>query len=136
MAAADQLRWPPDQLRWPPVNAGSPSISVVLSDKGRAAPQRNDRHGEAFMSFSMPVRSKATSGALRRRRMNSVSADRRSAEPAPTRLVHDRQPGERSRRLGGTSQDRALYSCGCGYAFDAFVSTSVDCPHCGDRQAW
>jgi hypothetical protein len=88
------------------------------------------------MSFSMPVRSKATQGGLRHRRISSVSADRRSSEPSSARIAHDRGPGERSRRLGGASQDRALYSCGCGYAFDAFVSTSVDCPHCGDRQAW
>ncbi|HEY1524331.1 MAG TPA: hypothetical protein VGF70_15075 [Solirubrobacteraceae bacterium] len=84
----------------------------------------------------MPVRSKATQATLRYRRMSSLSADRRAPDPTPARVAHDRTPGERSRRLGGASQDRALYSCGCGYAFDALVSTSVDCPHCGDRQAW
>ena len=88
------------------------------------------------MSFSMPVRSKATEGALRRRRISSLGADRRAADPISSRGGHERAPGDRSRRLGGPSQDRALYSCGCGYAFDAPVSTSVDCPHCGDRQAW
>ena len=86
------------------------------------------------MSFSMPVRSKATQATLWHRRMNSISAERRPAEPTPARMA--REPGQRSHRLGGSSQDRALYSCGCGYAFDALVSTSVDCPHCGDRQAW
>lgn len=88
------------------------------------------------MSFSMPVRSKATHGALRRRRMSAVSAELRPVDQAPGRVARDREPIERSRRLGGSSQDRALYSCSCGYAFDALVSTSVDCPHCGDRQAW
>ena len=39
-------------------------------------------------------------------------------------------------RRGGGPQDRALYSCMCGYAFTAAVSTSVDCPHCGTEQAW
>jgi len=39
-------------------------------------------------------------------------------------------------RHGGPSQDRALYTCGCGYVFEAPVSTSVDCPHCGGEQAW
>lgn len=34
------------------------------------------------------------------------------------------------------SQDRALYSCGCGYVFTARVTTTVDCPHCGTGQAW
>jgi hypothetical protein len=42
----------------------------------------------------------------------------------------------RSRRQGGQSQDRALYACSCGFAFDALVSTSVGCPHCGRMQAW
>ena len=34
------------------------------------------------------------------------------------------------------TQDRALYTCGCGYVFSEDVSTSVACPHCGDSQAW
>ena len=34
------------------------------------------------------------------------------------------------------SQDSALYACGCGHAFSAGVSTSVDCPRCGAGQAW
>jgi hypothetical protein len=86
------------------------------------------------MSFSMPVRSKATHATLRHRRMNSIATERRPAETTSGRASG--QPGQRSHRLGGSSQDRALYSCCCGYAFDALVSTSVDCPHCGDRQAW
>lgn len=88
------------------------------------------------MSLSMPVRSKTTRSRLRARRMDSISAERRAADPTPAQVAHDRAPRERNRRLGGPSQDRALYSCDCGYAFDAPVSTSVDCPHCGDRQAW
>ena len=49
------------------------------------------------------------------------------------RLVHD----ETSRaREGGPPQDEALYSCQCGFIFQAPVSTSVGCPHCGDSQAW
>ncbi len=41
----------------------------------------------------------------------------------------------RAKRSGGT-QDRALYSCDCGHAFKAEVSTSVGCPQCGTSQAW
>jgi hypothetical protein len=33
-------------------------------------------------------------------------------------------------------EDRALYACGCGFAFTAGVTTSVACPHCGAAQAW
>jgi len=47
----------------------------------------------------------------------------------------DAPPVRRRERSGG-SQDRALYTCGCGYAFTAAVSTSVGCPHCGTHQAW
>jgi hypothetical protein len=43
---------------------------------------------------------------------------------------------DRARRTGGGSEDRALYSCSCGYAFKAKVTTTVGCPHCGQTQAW
>jgi hypothetical protein len=42
---------------------------------------------------------------------------------------------ERARRSGGP-QDRALYVCRCGSAFQAPVTASVRCPHCGESQAW
>jgi hypothetical protein len=42
---------------------------------------------------------------------------------------------ERDRRSNG-SEDQALYSCGCGYAFKARVTTTVGCPQCGQTQAW
>jgi hypothetical protein len=41
----------------------------------------------------------------------------------------------RAKRSGGP-EDRALYSCSCGHAFKAEVSTSVGCPSCGSGQAW
>jgi hypothetical protein len=66
----------------------------------------------------------------------------------PNRLIRDRraphanrtrtavlQTLARTKRSGGP-EDRALYSCSCGYAFKAEVSTSVGCPHCGTTQAW
>ena len=66
----------------------------------------------------------------------------------PTRLRRDRRDSHahrahhtvlqalaRAKRSGGP-EDRALYSCSCGYAFKAEVSTSVGCPHCGTSQAW
>jgi len=39
-------------------------------------------------------------------------------------------------REAGGPIDQAQYTCGCGYVFDAAVSTTVACPHCGDNQAW
>jgi rubrerythrin len=51
------------------------------------------------------------------------------AEPAAVRA------SRRVRESGGP-EDRAFYTCSCGYAFEADVTTSVACPHCGTTQAW
>jgi hypothetical protein len=61
----------------------------------------------------------------RSRRRGELRTPRRSPSDA-----------ERARRAGGGPQDRALYSCACGFAFTATVSTTVGCPHCGTAQAW
>lgn len=42
---------------------------------------------------------------------------------------------QRAREAGGPV-DMACYSCECGYQFQAPVSTTVTCPHCGTGQAW
>lgn len=55
---------------------------------------------------------------------------RRAPRPEP---MH---PAERRMRDAGGPDDRACYSCGCGFLFEAPVSTSVHCPHCGTVQAW
>ena len=34
------------------------------------------------------------------------------------------------------SLDVALYGCACGLVFEAPVSTTVGCPHCGAALAW
>ena len=48
----------------------------------------------------------------------------------------EKSPVPRERRQGGPSEDRALYTCECGYAFEALVTASVGCPHCARTQAW
>ena len=45
-------------------------------------------------------------------------------------------PAERRLRDAGGPDDRACYSCSCGYFFEAPVSTSVRCPHCDTLQDW
>jgi hypothetical protein len=55
------------------------------------------------------------------------AARMRPASPCPTTVDAKRC---------GTNEDRALYACGCGYAFKAAVTTSVGCPECGTQQAW
>jgi len=55
-----------------------------------------------------------------------------------SRTAHDEPRDiavERVRASGGPL-DRACYTCQCGYLFDAPVSTTVACPHCGSSQAW
>lgn len=73
--------------------------------------------------------------------------------PAPGRRMRERQRrpdaaapaaapaspplgSEARARAAGGPEDRASYTCSCGMVFDAPVSTSVVCPHCGADQAW
>ena len=59
-------------------------------------------------------------------------ASRRSAEPRHRPAA---ATPARSRR-GLPDQDRALYSCECGFAWQGEVTASPGCPHCGTPQAW
>jgi hypothetical protein len=59
--------------------------------------------------------------------------------PAPAEAKPAREPDltdERRARESGGPDDRAMYTCSCGYVFEADVTTSVTCPHCGTGQAW
>jgi hypothetical protein len=76
----------------------------------------------------MLVLPKQTESKIRWRRRD------RDGRMAAQQLSHGRTSGRDFG--GGPSQDRALYSCQCGYVFRALVSTSVGCPHCGCTQAW
>ena len=78
----------------------------------------------------MLVRSKQRDRGTGLRRRGRTHSDERSTgaiEP---------EGSLRERRHGGPTEDRALYTCECGYAFEALVTTSVDCPHCARTQAW
>ena len=57
---------------------------------------------------------------------------RRGGHPRPVPVRND---VDRARDAGGPL-DIAFYGCDCGYQFNAAVSTSVSCPHCGSLQAW
>jgi hypothetical protein len=62
------------------------------------------------------------------RRLHIVPAAAPRPEPMHT--------AERRMRDAGGPDDRACYSCGCGFLFEAPVSASVQCPHCATTQAW
>jgi hypothetical protein len=66
--------------------------------------------------------------AANRRRLHVV--------PAPDPRPEPMHPAERRMRDAGGPNDRACYSCSCGFVFIAPVSTSVHCPHCEAEQAW
>ena len=74
----------------------------------------------------------------RPRRRHQAARPEASAPPpaAPAPEGAEDQREERRARASGGPIDRACYSCTCGYVFDAAVSTSVACPHCGTGQAW
>ncbi|WCB93031.1 hypothetical protein DSM104299_01733 [Baekduia alba] len=56
-------------------------------------------------------------------------------EVVSAEVVED-HAAERRHRECVTSEDTAHYSCSCGFQFQAAVTTSVSCPHCGTDQAW
>jgi hypothetical protein len=56
--------------------------------------------------------------------------------PAPKPRPEPMHPAERRMRDAGGPDDRACYSCECGYLFEARVTTTVSCPNCDTVQAW
>ena len=62
------------------------------------------------------------------RKAPPATATRRRAPRAPHAIPTREVAERRDARRGGGPQDTALYTCGCGYAFTAPVSTSVGVP--------
>jgi hypothetical protein len=116
----------------------------------------------ATVVIGIRVRARSKSGAtmLRRHRNNGPTresvgaqgpqpdrpaAERSCANHATASPADERPLGEpptpapargAQRRLEPATEDQAMYSCECGFIFQAAVSTSVGCPHCGGSQAW
>ena len=69
------------------------------------------------------------------RRSQTPSLTRRApapeSRPRPTLSVSQ----VRARRGSGI-EDRALYSCECGFTWKGEVTASPCCAHCGTPQAW
>jgi hypothetical protein len=73
---------------------------------------------------------------LGRRALRSATGpDAALSPPPPAPAPQPSSPQARERAAGGP-EDRAAYRCSCGYVFEAAVSTTVGCPHCGGTQAW
>ena len=83
-----------------------------------------------------PTDSRRRSGSTRRPspfRRDPAATPVAEPDPAP---AEDDLADERRLRASGGPHDRAQYACGCGFVWEADVSASVDCPHCGASQAW
>jgi hypothetical protein len=71
-------------------------------------------------------------------------SQRRSKAPAPGRRGRAGSESERAAlpvsqvraRRGSGIEDRALYSCECGFTWKGEVTASPCCAHCGTPQAW
>ena len=75
--------------------------------------------------------------SFRRRAQRARQAPRRSTAQLSAADVRPAMPVSQVRaRRGGGSEDRALYSCACGFAWKGVVTASPSCPHCGEPQAW
>jgi hypothetical protein len=75
-------------------------------------------------------------GPSRRRSLLRREPPAPVAEPEPAAEAEDDLTDERRLRASGGPNDRAQYTCGCGFVWEADVSASVACPHCGASQAW
>lgn len=73
---------------------------------------------------------------VNRRPDRSVHPAPRPTAPTPPPAPAEKRSHERRARESGGPIDNAQYSCSCGLVFQAAVSTSVACPHCGTGQAW
>ena len=90
------------------------------------------RSRNSSRTLPRPARRVTRPAALLRRRTEDAPApapepDAQAAAPSPLQ--------QRIRDAGGP-EDHALYTCACGFAFEADVSAAVACPHCGAEQTW
>ena len=70
----------------------------------------------------------------RRSRRHNQPPARRSPEPRQQRPALS--VSQVRARRGSGIEDRALYSCECGFAWTGEVTASPCCAHCGTPQAW
>jgi hypothetical protein len=87
--------------------------------------------------MTVTARTKLSAGRIRRYREGRLGQRTEApTHPTPTVTTATSHSPAQRRRQAGPTQDQAVYSCSCGYVFEADVSTSVGCPHCGGTQAW
>jgi hypothetical protein len=106
-------------------------INLALAARNFRPGGETKRSSDRFLFMTVQsLRSRGDMSIRRRRDGRSRRAVARAGVQAQA------SPATRDPRDSGPSQDHALYSCRCGFVFEALVLTSVDCPHCGGAQAW
>jgi hypothetical protein len=116
-------------------NGGAMSDRRPREESGRR--RRNLRQLHPFNAVNVRTRpNRSSSGPRLGRRARRASGPAGEATSAPAPAPHQALPPQARERAAGGPEDRASYRCSCGFLFEASVSTSVDCPHCGDTQAW
>jgi hypothetical protein len=73
--------------------------------------------------------------SFRRSLRQSKAPARRASQPRQRPSTELPAAQARARRGSGI-EDRALYSCECGFAWTGEVTASPCCAHCGTPQAW
>ena len=82
--------------------------------------------------MQLKTKTKTLRRSRRQTQTQTQAPTRRASEPRRTALPVSQV---RARRGSGI-EDRALYSCECGFAWTGEVTASPSCPHCGQPQAW
>ena len=82
--------------------------------------------------MQLKTKTKTKTPRRSRRQTPTQAPTRRASEPRRTALPVSQV---RARRGSGI-EDRALYSCECGFAWTGEVTASPCCAHCGTPQAW
>jgi hypothetical protein len=80
------------------------------------------------------ARSRLARGVARVTRESQALPQPEAGDDVPT--ASGRPVAQQRERRAGGPEDTARYHCHCGFVFDAAVSASVACPHCGGAQAW
>ena len=75
----------------------------------------------------------STKTKLKRSTRRGPASARRAQEP---RQRTSQSVSQVRARRGSGNEDRALYSCECGFAWTGEVTASPCCAHCGTPQAW
>jgi hypothetical protein len=111
------------------------SMQVLARSKSGATMLRRHRNNGAKRESAGPPGPQSDRPTAERSRAAHPATSPADQRPRSGTGASSRSPGAPQRREPAT-EDQAMYSCECGFIFQAAVSTSVGCPHCGGSQAW